>query len=74
MHSDGTHFEACAGDFAIEMQRDAFIGLQAKGEGVGIKVAAMGGEQHVRCRLELNADFAGAGGKVFAGAQKEWDT
>src|SRR4051794_11844417 len=31
MHSDGANFEARAGNFAVEMQGDAFVGLKAKG-------------------------------------------
>src|SRR6267154_2129096 len=74
MHSHRANFEARAGNFAIEMQRDAFIGLKTKRQGVRIKVAAIGREQDVWCRPELNSNFAGACGKIFAGAQKEWDT
>src|SRR5256885_10599533 len=74
MHSDGPHFEAGPGNFAVEMQRDAFVGLKAKRQGVGVKMlAALRREKDMRRGPKLNADFAGAGGEGFAGSQIKWD-
>src|SRR6267378_3152878 len=74
MHSDRADFEARAGNLAIEMQSDAFVGLKAKRQGVRVKVvAALGSEEDVRRRPELNTNFARAGGEVFARAQIERD-
>src|SRR5690242_9323532 len=75
MHSDGADLEAGAGNFAVEVQRDAFVGLKAKRQGVGVKMlAALGREEDMRRGPKLNADFAGASGQVFAGTQIKWDT
>src|SRR6185369_11646354 len=70
MHAYWPHLDTSARDLAIEAESDAFVGLEAKGQGVGIEVlAALGGKQDVGRGPELNAHFARAGGLVFARAQ-----
>ena len=70
MHAHRAHFQAGAGNLAVEAQVNAFVRLQAQRDRVGIEVlAALRGEQDVRRGPKLNAHFARAQRQVFAGAQ-----
>jgi hypothetical protein len=74
VHPDRSDVHGGAGDLAVEVERDAFVGLEPERERVAFQAgAALGGKEDVRSGTELDADFTGALGEPLSAAQKERD-
>src|SRR3954454_11121246 len=74
MHSDRPQLQTGSGNLAVETKRNAFVGLQAQGDGVGVKFgAALGREEDVRRGSELDPNFARTQGQAFTRAQIKWN-
>ena len=73
VHFDAFHANGGAGDFGLDAEGDAFVGLDADDEDIGGVVAGAAVEEDVGRLPEVDADFGGLFGELFADAEVEGD-
>ena len=73
VHFDALHANGWAWDFGLDAEGDAFVGLDADDEDIGGVFAGAAVEEDVRRFAEVDADFGGLFGELFADAEVEGD-